>query len=37
LLTTYGFDDTALSALETRWGAWWEQHREQHRAPDPLP
>jgi hypothetical protein len=33
LLTTYGLDETALYALETRWGGWWKQHR----APDPLP
>lgn len=33
LLTTYGLDDAALRALESRWGAWWEKHR----AADPLP
>lgn len=33
LITTYGLDDLTVSALELRWGAWWEKHR----APDPLP
>jgi hypothetical protein len=27
LLTTYGLDDAAFKALETRWTSWWERHR----------
>ncbi|MFC6083488.1 SRPBCC family protein [Sphaerisporangium aureirubrum] len=27
LLTTYGLDDTAFAALETRWTSWWDRHR----------
>ncbi|GAA1506799.1 hypothetical protein GCM10009677_44140 [Sphaerisporangium rubeum] len=27
LLTTYGMDDDAFAALESRWASWWERHR----------
>ena len=33
ILTTYGFDDAAFAALETRWRDWWDARYEKAREP----